>query len=98
MRVAIRKELAMHNKHLAAAAKQAGVKTSLGYAIFQDHSYKGLYGGMGNKGLKKSQKTLNHSRLGTRMFEAIRSAGVAKSTTTSRLPSLAPFTPPAPRP
>jgi DNA-damage-inducible protein D len=42
-RLAIRNELASHNKHLAAAAKDAGVETSLDYAIFQDHGYKGLY-------------------------------------------------------
>ena len=65
-RLAIRNELATHNKHLAAAAKDAGVETSLDYAIFQDHGYKGLYGGRGAKdihaakGLKKSQKILDH--------------------------------------
>jgi DNA-damage-inducible protein D len=65
-RLAIRNELAEHNKHLAAAAKEAGVETGLDYAIFQDHGYKGLYGGMGakdihaRKGLKKSQKILDH--------------------------------------
>lgn len=48
-RLAIRNELATHNKHLAAAAKSAGVETPLDYAIFQDHGYKGLYGGLGNK-------------------------------------------------
>ena len=65
-RLAICNELAAHNKHLAAAAKDAGVETSLDYAIFQDHGYKGLYGGLGNreiharKDLKKSQKILDH--------------------------------------
>jgi len=65
-RLAIRNELAEHNKHLAAAAKDAGVETPLDYAIFQDHGYKGLYGGRGAKdihaikGLKKSQKILDH--------------------------------------
>ena len=65
-RLAIRNELASHNKHLAAAAKDAGVDTPLDYAIFQDHGYKGLYGGLGakdihaHKGLKKSQKILDH--------------------------------------
>lgn len=38
-----------HIKHLAAAAKDAGIATPLDYAIFQDHGYKGLYGGMGAK-------------------------------------------------
>ncbi|MBK9617410.1 MAG: hypothetical protein IPO35_18640 [Uliginosibacterium sp.] len=64
-RVAIRNELAQHNKYLAAAAKDAGVETSLDFAIFQEHGYKGLYGGLGakdihaRKGLKKSQKILD---------------------------------------
>jgi DNA-damage-inducible protein D len=78
-RLAIRNELAQHNKHLAAAAKEAGVETSLDYAIFQDHGYKGLYGGLGNKeiharkGLKKSQKILDHmgsTELAANLFRA----------------------------
>jgi DNA-damage-inducible protein D len=71
--------LATHNKQLAAAAKDAGVETSLDYAIFQDHGYKGLYGGLGNKeiharkGLKKSQKILDHmgsTELAANLFRA----------------------------
>ena len=78
-RLAIRNELATHNKHLAAAAKDAGVDTPLDYAIFQDHGYKGLYGGMGNrdiharKDLKKSQKILDHmgsTELAANLFRA----------------------------
>lgn len=85
-RLAIRNELAEHNKYLAAAAKQAGVATKqagvatpLDYAIFQDHGYKGLYGGMGAKdihaykGLKKSQKILDHmgsTELAANLFRA----------------------------
>jgi DNA-damage-inducible protein D len=41
-RLTIRNELATHNKHLAAAAKESGVEPPLDYAIFQDHGYKGL--------------------------------------------------------
>ena len=64
---------------MAAAAKNAGVETSLHYAIFQDHGYKGLYGGMGakdihsRKGLKKSQKILDHmgsTELAANLFRA----------------------------
>lgn len=78
-RLAIRNELATHNKQLAAAAKQAGVDSPLDYAIFQDHGYKGLYGGLGNqdiharKGLKKSQKILDHmgsTELAANLFRA----------------------------
>lgn len=78
-RLAIRNELAAHNKHLAAAAKDAGVETPLDYAIFQDHGYKGLYGGRGAKdihaakGLKRSQKILDHmgsTELAANLFRA----------------------------
>ncbi len=78
-RLAIRNELATHNKHLAAAAKEAGVETGQDFAIFQDHGYKGLYGGLGNKeiharkGLKKSQKILDHmgsTELAANLFRA----------------------------
>lgn len=78
-RLMLRNEIAQHNKDLAAAAKQAGVETPLDYAIFQDHGYKGLYGGLGakeihgQKGLKKSQKILDHmgsTELAANLFRA----------------------------
>jgi DNA-damage-inducible protein D len=78
-RLAIRNEMAAHNKYLAAAAKGAGVETPIDYAVFQDHGYKGLYGGLANKeihakkGLKKSQKILDHmgsAELAANLFRA----------------------------
>ena len=78
-RLAIRNELAVHNKHLARAAKKAGVETGLDYAIFQDHGYRGLYGGLtakdlhARKRLKKSQKILDHmgsTELAANLFRA----------------------------
>lgn len=78
-RLMLRNELADHNKQLAAAAKGAGVETGLDYAIFQNHGYKGLYGGLDNKaihqhkGLKKSQKILDHmgsTELAANLFRA----------------------------
>ncbi len=78
-RLAIRNELTEHNKHLAATAKTAGVATPIDYAIFQDHGYKGLYGGRGAKeihklkDLKKSQKILDHmgsTELAANLFRA----------------------------
>ena len=65
-RLYLRSEMKEHNKHLVNAAKDAGVETNLDYAIFQNHGYKGLYGGLDakgihtKKGLKKSQKILDH--------------------------------------
>lgn len=78
-RLALRTEMANHNKGLCAAAKDAGVMTSLDYAIFQDHGYKGLYNGLGakaikvKKGLKKSQQILDHmgsTELAANLFRA----------------------------
>ena len=78
-RLMLRNELADHNKQLAAAAKDAGVETSIDYAVFQNHGYKGLYGGLDNKaihqrrGLKKSHKILDHmgsTELAANLFRA----------------------------
>ena len=65
-RLAIRNEIVAHNKSLAEAAQMAGVDTPKDHAIFQNKGYQGLYGGLGvkeihaRKGLKKSQKILDH--------------------------------------
>ncbi len=78
-RLAIRNEPAQHNKYLAAAAKESGVETGLDYAVFQDHGYRGLYGGLtareihARKELKKSQKILDHmgsTELAAKLFRA----------------------------
>lgn len=57
-RLAIRKEMAEHNKLLVAAAKDAGVETSLEYATFQNYGYMGLYGGLKAQDIKE-RKNLN---------------------------------------
>lgn len=78
-RLAIRNEMIAHNKSLAEAAKLAGVETPQEYAIFQNKGYQGLYGGLGakeihaRKGLKKSQKILDHmgsTELAANLFRA----------------------------
>jgi DNA-damage-inducible protein D len=78
-RLMLRRELSEHNKSLSAAAKQSGVETPLDYAVFQDHGYRGLYGGRAAKdihalkGLKKSQKILDHmgsTELAANLFRA----------------------------
>lgn len=78
-RVAIRDELTEHNKSLVEAAQQAGVSTSQEFAVFQNRGYQGLYGGLGQsdihkrKGLKKSQKILDHmgsEELAANLFRA----------------------------
>lgn len=78
-RLAIRGEMITHNKSLAEAAKMAGISDSRDYAIFQNCGYQGLYGGLGvkdihkRKGLKKSQKILDHmgsTELAANLFRA----------------------------
>lgn len=78
-RLAIRHEMAEHNKSLAEAAQMAGVETSLDYATFQNYGYMGLYGGLraadikARKGLKKSQNILDHmgsTELAANLFRA----------------------------
>jgi len=78
-RLFLRNEMAKHNTLLAAAAKNAGVTGSLDYAIFQNHGYMGLYGGLDakgihkKKGLKKSQQILDHmgsTELAANLFRA----------------------------
>ena len=78
-RLAIRNEMIAHNKSLAEAAQMAGVEDPRDYAIFQNKGYQGLYGGLGakeihaRKGLKKSQKILDHmgsTELAANLFRA----------------------------
>jgi DNA-damage-inducible protein D len=77
-RVFLRNELREHNK-LVETAQQAGVEDPIDFAIFQNHGYKGLYGGLDakgihqRKGLKKNQQILDHmgsTELAANLFRA----------------------------
>jgi len=78
-RLFLRDEMKKHNIQLADAAKDAGVIEPLDYAIFQNHGYIGLYGGLDakgihkRKGLKKSENILDHmgsTELAANLFRA----------------------------
>lgn len=78
-RLFLRREMKEHNKRLSDAAHDAGVVEPRDYAIFQNHGYKGLYGGLNRKdiherkGLKKSQEILDHmghEELAANLFRA----------------------------
>jgi DNA-damage-inducible protein D len=78
-RIFLRNEMSRHNTDLAAAAKEAGVIEPIDYAIFQNHGYKGLYGGLDvrtihkRKDLKKNQQILDHmgsTELAANLFRA----------------------------
>ena len=65
-RLFLRGEMTRHNKKLAGIAKQSGVLQPLDYAIFMDHGYRGLYGGLNRrdiherKRLKPKEHILDH--------------------------------------
>jgi DNA-damage-inducible protein D len=78
-RLLLRGEMKKHNVQLADAARGAGVIEPKDYAIFQNHGYAGLYGGLvaqdihGRKGLKKGQQILDHmgsTELAANLFRA----------------------------
>lgn len=98
-RLVLRSELREHNTRLADAAMDAGVLDSLDYAVFQNHGYKGLYGGLGaaeihsRKGLKKGQEILDHmgsDELAANLFRAtqtrqkLRREGITDKATANR--------------
>jgi len=65
-RLYLRSQLSDNNRQLSEAASEAGVVKSMDFAIFQDHGYMGLYGGLrakdihARKGLKKNQQIPDH--------------------------------------
>jgi DNA-damage-inducible protein D len=76
-RLYLRGELSSHNRKLAEAANQAGVVEPVDFAVFTDHGYQGLYGGLKHrdihkrKGLKKSEHILDYmggEELGANIF------------------------------
>ncbi|MEA1915984.1 MAG: DNA damage-inducible protein D [Campylobacterota bacterium] len=78
-RLYLRNELKEHNKQLVDTAFKSGVQTNLDFAVFQNHGYKGLYGGLDakgihqKKGLKKSHKILDYmgsTELAANLFRA----------------------------
>lgn len=78
-RLLLRQEMKTHNVRLAGAAKDAGIVKASDYAIFQNHGYMGLYGGLTSgdihhrKGLKKGQQILDYmgsSELAANLFRA----------------------------
>ncbi len=66
LRLLRRSQMNIYNSQLAQAANVAGVVEPIDFAIFTDHGYKGLYGGLGakdihvRKGLKKNQQILDY--------------------------------------
>lgn len=78
-RLYLRSEMKRHNINLSDAARDAGVITSMDFAIFHNHGYQGLYGGLGvkeiarKKGIAKNALLLDHmgsTELAANLFRA----------------------------
>ncbi len=78
-RLIYRSQMTIFNTRLAAAAQQAGVIEPFDFALFQDHGYKGLYGGetaqriAERKGLAPGEGILDYmssEELGANIFRA----------------------------
>ncbi|MCP5049114.1 MAG: DNA damage-inducible protein D [bacterium] len=55
-RLFLRDQLKKHNRQLAEVARNAGVIKPIDYAIFQDHGYSGLYGGLKVKDIHRRKQ------------------------------------------
>lgn len=66
LRLIRRAQMSIYNAQLAGTVRQAGVILPVDFAVFQDHGYRGLYGGMGarqiheKKMLQTGQEILDH--------------------------------------
>ena len=79
----LRKELAKKNLQLAGAARKAGIVKPADYAFFQNHGYRGLYGGLDVKaireirGLDPDENILDHmdsTELAVNLFRVTQTA------------------------
>lgn len=81
-RLLLRAEMKKHNKNLAGAAKQAGVVQPLDYAIFMDHGYRGLYGGLSVRDVQERKRLKPKEHLLDRMGSTELAANLFRATQT----------------
>ena len=81
-RLQLRQEITKHNQHLASAAKQAGVVQPMDYAIFMDHGYRGLYGGLGTQELREDKQLKAKENVLDRMGSTELAANLFRATQT----------------
>ena len=81
-RVLLRDEIKTHNKHLASAAKNAGVREGLEFAIFQTEGYKGLYGGLDVPGIRRRKQLSSQQAILDHMGSTELAANLFRATQT----------------
>ena len=81
-RVLLRDEIKTHNRHLASAAKNAGVREGLDFAIFQTEGYKGLYGGLDVAGIRRRKRLTSKQAILDHMGSTELAANLFRATQT----------------
>jgi len=81
-RLLLLQEIKKHDKQLADAARQAGVLQPADYAIFMDHGYRGLYGGLGIPDVHKRKRLNADEEVLDRMGSAEMAANLFRATQT----------------
>lgn len=81
-RVLLRDEIKTHNKNLASAAKNAGVREGLEFAIFQTEGYKGLYGGLDVAGIRRRKRLTSKQAILDHMGSTELAANLFRATQT----------------
>lgn len=81
-RLQLRAEMKKHNTQLADAANQAGITTGIDYAIFQNHGYMGLYGGLDARGIARKKKLTDRQQILDHMGSTELAANLFRATQT----------------
>jgi len=71
-----------HNRYLASAAKNAGVREGLDFAIFQTEGYKGLYGGLDVAGIRRRKRLTSKQAILDHMGSTELAANLFRATQT----------------
>lgn len=79
----LRKELAKKNLQLAGAARKAGIVKPADYAFFQNHGYRGLYGGLDVKAIREIRGLDSDENILDRMDNAELAANLFRVTQTT---------------
>jgi DNA-damage-inducible protein D len=78
----LRQEVKKHTRHLASAAKEAGVVQPEDYAAFMDHGYRGLYGGLSLQEMQERKRLQPKENILDRMGSTELAANLFRATQT----------------
>jgi len=79
-RLHLRREVLKHSQHLANAAEQAGVVHPEDYAVFMEHGYRALYGGLEMRQIQQRKQVPSKENLLDRMGSTELAANLFRAT------------------